>query len=306
MGDARRSQHRRAAPGSRIPPRAEAGGGRADRRPRGRPLSPHPHLPDVAPRWYVPRHDVYGAAFEPVQRQTFCPYKRLCSSYDIAAARRAAWSYVDPYLLRKPRTPSKPDPPRTTDAGAPPARRNLGAGGTFRLEPPRLRTTSDPKEERHATWFELFFDLVFVAAVSQLGAALARDPSGAVFARFAALFVVIFWAWILYTLYANRFDTDDLIFRLGKSGGMLAIAAIAVNLPRLMAGHGGGSRLPPATSFSARSSSRCTAAPGTTFTAKPGPFLTHTSSVIRLRPGSGWCRSSCPVHFVMCSGAWQW
>jgi low temperature requirement protein LtrA len=81
---------------------------------------------------------------------------------------------------------------------------------------------------------------VFVAAVSQLGAALARDPSGTVFARFAALFVVIFWAWILYTLYANRFDTDDLIFRLGKSGGMLAIAAIAINLPRLMAGHGGG------------------------------------------------------------------
>jgi low temperature requirement protein LtrA len=142
--------------------------------------------------------------------------------------------------LTKPRPPSKPDTPQTTEAGARPERRNLGTGGTFRLEPPRLRTTADPREERHATWFELFFDLVFVAAVSQLGAALARDPSEAVFARFAALFVVIFWAWILYTLYANRFDTDDLVFRLGKSGGMLAIAAIAVNLPRLMEGHGGG------------------------------------------------------------------
>lgn len=116
--------------------------------------------------------------------------------------------------------------------------RYLGAG-TFRLEPPRLRTTADPTEERHATWFELFFDLVFVAAVSQLGAALARDPSGAVFARFSALFVVVVWAWILYTLYANRFDTDDLIFRLAKSGAMLAIAAIAVNLRQAMAGHGG-------------------------------------------------------------------
>ena len=72
---------------------------------------------------------------------------------------------------------------------------------------------------------------MFVAAVSQLGAALARDPSGAVFARFAALFTVIIWAWVLYTLYANRFDTDDLIFRLAKSGAMVAIAAVAVNLP---------------------------------------------------------------------------
>jgi low temperature requirement protein LtrA len=80
---------------------------------------------------------------------------------------------------------------------------------------------------------------VFVAAVSQLGAALARNPSVAVFARFAALFVVVVWAWVLYTLYANRFDTDDLIFRLAKSGGMLAIAAVAVNLQQVMDGHGG-------------------------------------------------------------------
>src|SRR5262249_30274012 len=42
-----------------------------------------------------------------------------------------------------------------------------------------------------------------------------------------------------YALYANRFDTDDLIFRLAKSGAMLAIAAIAVNLHRVMEGHGG-------------------------------------------------------------------
>ena len=78
--------------------------------------------------------------------------------------------------LTKPRPPSKPDTPQTTEAGPRPERRNLGTGGTFRLEPPRLRTTADPREERHATWFELFFDLVFVAAVSQLGAALARIP----------------------------------------------------------------------------------------------------------------------------------
>jgi low temperature requirement protein LtrA len=127
---------------------------------------------------------------------------------------------------------------RIADAPRKPGRL-VGAGGTFRLDPPRLRTTADPREERHATWFELFFDLVFVAAVSQLGAALARDPSAPVFARFVALFVVIVWAWILYALYANRFDTDDLIFRLAKSGAMLAIAAVAVNLHRVMEGQGG-------------------------------------------------------------------
>jgi low temperature requirement protein LtrA len=64
-------------------------------------------------------------------------------------------------------------------------------GPTFRLEPPRLRTTEDPSDERHATWFELFFDLVFAAAVIELATGLAKDPSGAVFARFGGLFVAI-------------------------------------------------------------------------------------------------------------------
>jgi uncharacterized protein (DUF427 family) len=48
-----------------------------------------------APRWYVPRADVDQSALTPVQDQTFCPYKGLCSYYDIGDARRAAWSYED-------------------------------------------------------------------------------------------------------------------------------------------------------------------------------------------------------------------
>jgi uncharacterized protein (DUF427 family) len=48
-----------------------------------------------APRWYVPRDDVDETALAPVQGQTFCPYKGLCSYYDIQGARRAAWSYED-------------------------------------------------------------------------------------------------------------------------------------------------------------------------------------------------------------------
>ena len=48
-----------------------------------------------APRWYVPRADVDESALTAAQGQTFCPYKGLCSYYDIAGARRAAWSYPD-------------------------------------------------------------------------------------------------------------------------------------------------------------------------------------------------------------------
>jgi low temperature requirement protein LtrA len=112
------------------------------------------------------------------------------------------------------------------------------SGPTFRLEPPRLRTIEEASE-RHATWFELFFDLVFVAAIAELGAGLSRDPSGAGFARFAGLFVAVGWAWTGFTLYANRFDTDDLIYRLAKATAALAVAAVAIEIPRLIEGHGG-------------------------------------------------------------------
>jgi len=111
--------------------------------------------------------------------------------------------------------------------------------GTFRLEPPRLRTTEDQGSERHATWYELFFDLVFAAAVIELATALADDPTSAVFGRFAGLFLAIVWAWIGFAVYANRFDTDDLIYRLIKGGAAFATAAIAVEIPRLVAGEGG-------------------------------------------------------------------
>ena len=48
-----------------------------------------------APRWYVPRADVDESALTPAKGQTFCPYKGLCSYYDIGGAHRAAWSYQD-------------------------------------------------------------------------------------------------------------------------------------------------------------------------------------------------------------------
>ena len=50
-----------------------------------------------APRWYVPRTDIDESALTHVEHQTFCPYKGLCSYYDIGEARLGAWSYLDPY-----------------------------------------------------------------------------------------------------------------------------------------------------------------------------------------------------------------
>src|SRR6185437_13115756 len=48
-----------------------------------------------APRWYVPRDDVDQTALTAAEGQTFCPYKGLCSYWDIGDVRRAAWAYED-------------------------------------------------------------------------------------------------------------------------------------------------------------------------------------------------------------------
>ncbi|MDQ1414108.1 MAG: hypothetical protein QOE07_2696 [Acidimicrobiaceae bacterium] len=112
----------------------------------------------------------------------------------------------------------------------PPVReRPQGSGGRgFRVAPPQLRTLTDA-EARHASDLELFFDLVLAVAVAALGQALTSNPSLTGFVRFAALFVPVWWAWVGYTFYADRFESDDFIYRLLVLTAMLAIAGVAVN-----------------------------------------------------------------------------
>jgi uncharacterized protein (DUF427 family) len=50
-----------------------------------------------APRWYVPRADAATGRLTAAKGQTFCPYKGICSYYDVDGAPRAVWSYEDAY-----------------------------------------------------------------------------------------------------------------------------------------------------------------------------------------------------------------
>ncbi len=105
------------------------------------------------------------------------------------------------------------------------------------LEPPRLRTRDrDIEQVRRATWLELFFDLVFVAAVSQLANALAAQPTPARFFEFLGLFAPVWWAWMGFTFYANRFDTDDLVYRLLMLAAMFGVAVLATTIPSVFRG----------------------------------------------------------------------
>jgi low temperature requirement protein LtrA len=105
------------------------------------------------------------------------------------------------------------------------------------LEPPRLRTAGRGiEDERRATWIELFFDLVFVAAVGQLANALAAEPTTGRFFEFLGLFLPVWWAWTGFTFYANRFDTDDVPYRLLLLLAMFGVAIVATTVPSVFDG----------------------------------------------------------------------
>ncbi len=79
---------------------------------------------------------------------------------------------------------------------------------------PTLHTAHAGEHERKVTWLELFYDLVYVAAIIQLGNTLSNEVSWGGFLRFVALFIPIWWSWTGITFYVNRFIVDDLVHRL--------------------------------------------------------------------------------------------
>ena len=97
------------------------------------------------------------------------------------------------------------------------------------LRPPRLRTAEE-ESGRSATWLELFYDLVFVVAVAARAARLVHDTSWAGLASFLGYFIPLWWMWASFTFYADRYDTDDLAYRLLAVAQMVAVAMMAVSL----------------------------------------------------------------------------
>jgi low temperature requirement protein LtrA len=95
------------------------------------------------------------------------------------------------------------------------------------LAPLRLRSTGEAG--RKVTWLELFFDLIFVAAVAQVAEPLRHDYSAAELARFAPLFTLIWWAWAGHSVFSTRFDTDDIVQRILTLVQMFVVAAMAAN-----------------------------------------------------------------------------
>jgi low temperature requirement protein LtrA len=94
--------------------------------------------------------------------------------------------------------------------------------------PMRLRYVAGTPA-RKVSWLELFFDLIFVAAVAQVSAPLRDDYALPGIVRFATLFVLIWWAWTGHSIFSTRFDTDDGVQRALTFVQMFAVAVMAAD-----------------------------------------------------------------------------
>ena len=95
----------------------------------------------------------------------------------------------------------------------------------------------DRKDERKISWLELFYDLVYVAAISQLTHHLAGHLSWSELAYTFLLFCLIFWSWVNGSQYYDLHGNDSIRTRLFTFFQMLAVAAVAITISDAFEGH---------------------------------------------------------------------
>src|SRR5215212_12102967 len=85
-----------------------------------------------------------------------------------------------------------------------------------------VQAETEAEEERRTSYLELFFDLVFVFAVTQVTALVAHDPTAHGFAHGALAFGLVWWAWSGYAWMTNAIDVESpavrvLVLEIGRA-----------------------------------------------------------------------------------------
>ena len=86
-------------------------------------------------------------------------------------------------------------------------------------------------EEQHASNLELFYDLVFVLAVTQISHLLLGELNWHGAARSLLVLLVVWWAWNYTTWVTNSLDPDAIVVRLLVLAIMFGSLVMAVAIP---------------------------------------------------------------------------
>ena len=91
---------------------------------------------------------------------------------------------------------------------------------------PRLRG-----DEERVTTLELFFDLVFVLALTQCTALMAANPSWQGLVQALLILGMLWWSWVGYAWLTSVVDPDDDVVRLAVFAAMAAFLVAALGVP---------------------------------------------------------------------------
>jgi low temperature requirement protein LtrA len=87
------------------------------------------------------------------------------------------------------------------------------------------------EREQRVTPLELFFDLVFVFAITQVTGFLAEDTTWGGLLRGMLVLAALWWAWTAYAWLTNTVNPDEGAVRLAMLGAMAAMLVVALAVP---------------------------------------------------------------------------
>ncbi len=102
----------------------------------------------------------------------------------------------------------------------------------------RFQRRVEVDEEARATPLELFYDLVFVFAITQVSHILLDDLTWTGAGHAALALIVVWWAWNYTTWVTNELDPDSVAVRMVLIAIMLASLLMAVAIPQAFGKYG--------------------------------------------------------------------
>ncbi|WP_416840541.1 low temperature requirement protein A [Haloferax sp. DFSO52] len=96
-----------------------------------------------------------------------------------------------------------------------------GVRSLFR-RPPSVYT-AEGESPRHASWLELFFDLVFVVAIAEIGTNLHNNLTVEGILYFLGVFALVWWVWLDFSYYADLYADNDVVSRVSLVGVMFVV-----------------------------------------------------------------------------------
>jgi low temperature requirement protein LtrA len=118
--------------------------------------------------------------------------------------------------------------------GAGPAR----GGGAGRRRREGLSDQAPEGPEQAVSPLELFFDLVFVFAITQVTGFISADPTWSRLAEGLAILAVLWFAWVAYVWLANSAATDEGAVRVVLLAAMGAMLIVSLAVPRAFGADG--------------------------------------------------------------------